>query len=63
MEQFQLKKLHFFGQEGILAPNEQELLQREPEEIACWIEIAKKFIEVPELLSYSEHAMYIGEKI
>ncbi len=63
MEQFPLKKLHFFGQEGILAPNEQELLQREPEEIACWIEIAKKFIEVPELLSYSEHAMYIGKKI
>jgi len=63
MAQFPLRALHLFGQEGILAPNERELLQREPEEIACWIEIAKKYLEVPELLSYSEHAMYIGERI
>ncbi|MEA4869069.1 Ubiquinone biosynthesis O-methyltransferase [bioreactor metagenome] len=63
LEQFPLKKLHFFGQEGILAPNEPELLRREPEEIACWLEIAKKYLEVPELLAFSEHAMYIGEKI
>ena len=63
LAQFPLKKLHFFGQEGILAPNEPELLQREPEEIACWLEIAKKYLEVPELLALSEHAMYIGEKV
>jgi len=63
MAQFPLRTLHLFGQEGILAPNEPELLQREPEEIACWIEIAKKYLEIPELLAYSEHAMYIGEKI
>lgn len=61
--QFPLKKLHFFGQEGILAPNEPELLQREPEEIACWLEIAKQYLEVPELLALSEHAMYIGESV
>jgi len=62
MEQFPLEKLHLFGQEGILAPNEIELLQRDQEEIDCWIEIAKKYLEIPELLSYSEHAMYIGRK-
>lgn len=62
MARFPLKRLHFFGQEGILAPNEPELLQRGPEEIACWLEIAKKYLEVPELLCLSEHAMYIGEK-
>lgn len=63
MEQFPLKRLHFFGQEGILAPNEKELLLREQEEIDCWVEIAKKYLELPELLCLSEHAMYIGEKI
>lgn len=62
MEQFPLEKLHLFGQEGILAPNEAELLQRDQEEIDCWIEIAKKYLDMPELLSYSEHAMYIGKK-
>ncbi|NLI55308.1 MAG: class I SAM-dependent methyltransferase [Clostridiales bacterium] len=63
MAQFPLKKLHLFGQEGILSPNEPELLRREPEEISCWLEIAKRYLEVPELLSFSEHAMYIGEKL
>ncbi|MEN6419479.1 MAG: hypothetical protein ABFC73_11225, partial [Clostridiaceae bacterium] len=63
MEQFPLKRLHFFGQEGILAPNERDLLTREQEEIDCWVEIAKKYLELPELLCFSEHAMYIGEKM
>lgn len=63
MARFPLKQLHFFGQEGILAPNEPDLLRREPEEIACWLEIAKQYLEVPELLCLSEHAMYIGEKM
>lgn len=63
MEQFPLKRLHFFGQEGILAPNERDLLTREQEEIDCWVEIAKKYLELPELLCLSEHAMYIGEKL
>ena len=63
MEQFSLEKLHLFGQEGILAPNENELLKREQEEIDCGIEIAKKYLDMPELLAYSEHAMYIGRKI
>lgn len=62
MEQFGLKKLHLFGQEGILSPNEPQILEREPEEIGQWLELAKKYLEVPELLAFSEHAMYIGEK-
>ncbi|MDE6880143.1 MAG: class I SAM-dependent methyltransferase [Oscillospiraceae bacterium] len=62
MECFGLEKLHFFGQEGILAPNYREILKRDPAEIERWVELAKKYIEVPELLAYSEHAMYIGRK-
>ena len=62
MERFGLEKLHFFGQESILAPNYQDILARDQAEIDQWIEVAKKYIEVPELLSYSEHAMYIGRK-
>ncbi|ODU57716.1 MAG: hypothetical protein ABT01_01710 [Clostridium sp. SCN 57-10] len=62
MERFPLTKLHLFGQEGILAPNELDILQRDQAEIDCWITLAKRFLELPELLSYSEHAMYIGRK-
>lgn len=62
MEQFPLTKISLFAQEGVLAPNETDLLTHEKEELDCWISIAKKYLEVPELLSLSEHAMYIGEK-
>jgi len=62
MEQFPLKKLHLFGQEGFLAPNKFQLMERDPEEIKTWVELAKRYIETPELLSWSEHVMYIGEK-
>ena len=62
MEQFGLEKLHLFGQEGILAPNEPQLLERDEAEFAQWIALAKKYLELPEFLSWSEHAMYIGRK-
>lgn len=62
MESFGLEKVSFFGQEGILAPNEYELLAREPSERAVWLDTAKRLIELPELMCYSEHAMFIGRK-
>ena len=62
MERFGLTKLHLFGQEGFLALNEKELLARTQSELDCWISLAKRFIEQPELLALSEHAMYIGQK-
>ena len=62
LKPFGLKKLHLFGQEGILAPNEKQILSYPKEEVDLWVETAKRFLELPELLSYSEHAMYIGSK-
>lgn len=62
MEQFPLNKLHLFPQEGFLALNKVEILQRSQEEIGQWIELAKRYLEMPELLSWGEHIMYIGEK-
>lgn len=62
MQRFPLEKKHLFGQEGILAINEKELLSRSQSEVQCWIDLAKRLLERPELLSHSEHAMYIGQK-
>ena len=62
MSQFPLTKLHLFSQEGFLAPNKKQLMERDPEEVRQWVELAKRYIEVPELLSWAEHIMYIGEK-
>lgn len=62
LQPFGLQKLHLFGQEGVLAPHEDRVLTYPQEEIDLWVETAKRFLELPELLSWSEHAMYIGRK-
>lgn len=62
MEQFGLKKLHFFPQEGFLAPNKLELRRRSGEEQGLWRQLALDYLERPEFLSWGEHIMYIGEK-
>lgn len=59
---FPLEKLHIFGQEGILTLNEKQVLSFPKEEQDLWVEIAKRFLELPEFLAFSEHAMYIGKK-
>jgi SAM-dependent methyltransferase len=62
MAKFPLKKEILFGQEGILAPNEKDLLKRPRKERGLWIEFSKKFLGVDYLLPYSEHALWIGKK-
>ncbi len=63
MDKFHLEKKHLFGQEGILSPCEVNILNQPQEVIDKWIEVAEQLCERDELLSYSEHAMYIGQKI
>lgn len=57
-----MTKLHLFSQEGFLAPNKLQLVERDQEEIKQWTQLAKAYLEAPELLSWGEHIMYIGEK-
>lgn len=63
MNKFHLEKKHLFGQESILSPCEEIMLNQPHEVIDKWIEVAEQLCEKDELLSYSEHAMYIGQKI
>lgn len=63
MNKFHLEKKHLFGQEGILAPCEVNILNQPRQVIDKWTEVAEQLCERDELLSYSEHAMYIGQKI
>ncbi|WP_312701704.1 class I SAM-dependent methyltransferase [Sedimentibacter sp.] len=63
MDKFHLEKKHIFGQEGILAPCELNFLNQDQAVIDKWLDIAMQLCEREELLSYSEHAMYIGQKI
>jgi 2-polyprenyl-3-methyl-5-hydroxy-6-metoxy-1,4-benzoquinol methylase len=63
MDRFPLEKLHFFGQESILSPCEENIKSQPREVMDKWLELAEKVCERRDLLSYSEHLMYIGRKI
>ena len=61
-DRFGLIRLHFFGQEGIIAPCEDKVYSQSEEAVKEWIEIYKLLCENPNYMSYSEHFMYIGKK-
>ncbi len=62
MKKLPLDQVMLFGQEGILAPQELQLLAASEEAKAEWLRIAIHLATRKEYLSYSEHAMYIGKK-
>ena len=62
-ERFPLEKLHFYGIEGFIAPFSHNV-DNAPEHIRKHIvDIAEHTCEREEILSYSEHLMYIGQKM
>ena len=63
MEQFPLEKLHLFGQESILFPCDDKIMSQPKEIVDMWLDLCEKIWERDELLSWSEHLMYIGRKI
>jgi len=63
MSQFPLEKLHFFAQEGVLSPCEQNIMSQPPEIVELWLDFCEKTCEREELLSWGEHLMYVGRKI
>ncbi len=62
MEQFSLEKLHFIGQESITSPCENNIMSQPKEIVDFWLNFCEKICEREELLSWSEHLMYIGRK-
>lgn len=62
MKKYPLDEVMLFGQEGILAPQELQLLAASEEARKEWLQIAIELSTRKEYLSYSEHAMYIGKK-
>ena len=58
-----LEKLHFFGQEGILSPCEENIMACSPEVIDAWVDLAELLCDRPEYLTWSEHLMYVGRKL
>lgn len=62
MARFPLEKLHLFGQEGILSPCEAGILSKPPQVVEAWLDLAEHLAEREDLLTWSEHLMYIGRK-
>lgn len=63
MEQFPLEKLHLFGQEGITSPCESNIMSQPENIVEAWLDMAERLAEREDLLSWSEHLMYIGRKL
>ncbi len=63
MEQFELEKLRFFGQEGVTAPGDKEICACEEAVVKRWTEIAIQTCEREEFLSYATHLMYVGRRL
>jgi len=63
MQQFSLEKLHFIGQESITSPCENNIMSQPQEIVDAWLDFCERICEREELLSWSEHLMYIGRKI
>jgi 2-polyprenyl-3-methyl-5-hydroxy-6-metoxy-1,4-benzoquinol methylase len=63
MSQFPLEKLHLFGQESITSPCESNIMSQPQEIINLWLDLCEKMWEREDLLSWSEHIMYVGRKI
>ena len=63
MEQFPLEKLHLMGQEGITGPCEGNIMGQSAEITEQWLDLAESLCEKKELLSWSEHLLYIGRKL
>jgi 2-polyprenyl-3-methyl-5-hydroxy-6-metoxy-1,4-benzoquinol methylase len=60
MSQFPLEKLHFFGQESITSPCEGNIMSQPKEIVDLWLDLCEKIWEREDLLSWSEHLMYVG---
>ena len=63
MAQFPLEKLHYFGQEGITSPCESNIMSQPKEIVEAWLDMSEKLAEREDLLSWSEHLMYVGRKL
>jgi 2-polyprenyl-3-methyl-5-hydroxy-6-metoxy-1,4-benzoquinol methylase len=62
MSRFSLEKLHLIGQEGIASPCEGNIMSQSKEIVDLWLDLCEKVCEREDLLSWSEHLMYIGKK-
>ena len=63
MSRFPLEKLHLFGQESITSPCEKNIMSQPKEIVDSWLDLCEKLWERDDLLSWSEHLMYVGRKI
>ncbi len=60
---FPLEKLHLVGCESFLALRDLELAAQPPEVRDAWLDVAAEVCERQDLLSMSEHILYVGRKL
>lgn len=63
MSKYPLKRLHFFAQEGIISMKQRESTNWSEDVRNAWLDVAFALCELPELIGYAQHLMYIGQKL
>lgn len=59
---YPLQKLHMLGSEGVASPFEPGILEQSPQVRQRWLEVCLDLCEQTQLISFSEHLMYVGRK-
>lgn len=62
LEQFPIDRLHLIGQESISSPCEENIMSQRKGLVDLWLDFCVQLCEREELLSWSEHLLYIGRK-
>ena len=62
LARFPLEPVMIFGQEGIMSPCEERIMERSPEEIGRWLDLSEALAPRREYWGFSEHLMFVGRK-
>jgi hypothetical protein len=57
------KERHYFSQESITSPCKSNIMSQSKEIVDAWLDMSEKLAEHEDLLSWSEHLMYVGRKL
>lgn len=60
---YPLQKLHMLGSEGVASPFEPGILEQSPQVRERWLDVCLGLCEQTQLISFSEHLMYVGRKM
>jgi hypothetical protein len=63
MTKFPLEKLHLFGQQGIMLPYENNIMNQPKAVVDSWLDMCERLWEREEFFSWSTNLMFVGKVV